>query len=70
MPRTARFIIPDYCYHVLNRGNKKAQIFHEAADYEQFLALIHCAQERLRVPILSGCLMPNHLSPRGPAVGR
>jgi len=60
MPRTARFIIPDCCYHVLNRGNKKAQIFHEAADYEQFLAMIHCAQERLRVPILSACLMPNH----------
>jgi putative transposase len=60
MPRTARFIIPDYCYHVLNRGNKKAQVFHEAADYEQFLALIHCAQERMRVPILSACLMPNH----------
>ena len=60
MPRTARFIIPDYCYHVLNRGNKKAHVFHEAADYDQFLALIYRAQERLRVPILSACLMPNH----------
>jgi len=61
MPRTARFIIPDCCYHVLNRGNKKAQVFHEAADYDQFLALLYRAQERLRVPILSACLMPNHL---------
>ena len=61
MPRTARFIVADCCYHVLNRGNKKARIFHEAADYEQFQALIHRGQQRLRVPILSACLMPNHL---------
>src|SRR5688572_2051474 len=60
MPRTARFIIADCCYHVLNRGNKKAQVFHEAADYQQFLALLHRAQERLQVPIISACLMPNH----------
>jgi len=60
MPRTARFIVPEYCYHVLNRGNKKARVFHETADYEQFLALIHNAQNRLHLPILAACLMPNH----------
>jgi putative transposase len=60
MPRTARFIVADCCYHVLNRSNKKARIFHEAADYEQFQALVHDAQERHPVPILSACLMPNH----------
>jgi putative transposase len=60
MPRTARFIVANYCYHVLNRSNKKAQIFHERADYEQFLALIHGAQQRIHVPILAACLMPNH----------
>ena len=61
MPRTARFIVEDCCYHVINRANKKAQIFHEAGDYEQFLALIHRAQARIRVPLLAACLMPNHL---------
>jgi putative transposase len=60
MPRTARFIVANYCYHVLNRANKKARIFHAAEDYEQFLALIHLAQERIRMPILAACLMPNH----------
>jgi putative transposase len=60
MPRTARFIVANYCYHVLNRSNKKARVFHERADYEQFLALIHRAQERVHVPILAACLMPNH----------
>ena len=60
MPRTARFIVPNYCYHLLNRSNKKARIFHERADYEQFLAVIHGAQQRRYVPILAACLMPNH----------
>jgi putative transposase len=60
MPRTARFIVANHCYHVLNRSNKKARIFHERADYEQFLALIHRAQQRIQVPILAACLMPNH----------
>jgi putative transposase len=50
-----------YCYHVLNRGNKKARVFHERADYEQFCALIARAQSRLGLPILAACLMPNHV---------
>jgi REP-associated tyrosine transposase len=53
-------MVANYCYHVLNRSNKKARIFHERDDYEQFLALIHRAQQRVHVPILAACLMPNH----------
>jgi putative transposase len=60
MPRTRRFIHAGCCYHVINRGNKKAKIFHHADDYSQFLAALHLAQERIRVPILAACLMPNH----------
>jgi putative transposase len=60
MPRTARFIVADHCYHILNRGNHKARVFHEPADYEQFLALIRLAQQRVHVPLLAACLMPNH----------
>jgi putative transposase len=61
MPRTARAIIPGHCYHLLNRANKRAQVFHTDEDYSQFLALIARAQERLHLPILALCLMPNHL---------
>lgn len=61
MPRTGRYIVPGYCYHLINRGNKKARVFHEQADYEQFLALVHKAQARVELPILAMCLMPNHL---------
>jgi putative transposase len=61
MPRTARAIAAEYCYHVLNRGNKQARIFHEPADFAQFQSLIVRAQERLELPILAACLMPNHV---------
>ena len=61
MPRTARSIVGGYCYHVLNRANKRAPVFHERADYEQFFALVARAQSRLALPILAMCLMPNHV---------
>jgi putative transposase len=60
MPRTRRFIHAGCCYHVINRGNKKARIFHHEDDYAQFLAAVHRAQERVEIPILAACLMPNH----------
>jgi len=60
MPRTSRFVVANYCYHVLNRSNKKARIFHSSGDYDQFLAAVHLAQQRVHVPILAACLMPNH----------
>jgi putative transposase len=60
MPRTRRFIHAGCCYHVINRGNRKARIFHHADDYAQFLAALHLAQQRIEVPILAACLMPNH----------
>jgi putative transposase len=61
MPRTARAIVPGHCYHLLNRANKRAQIFHTDEDYSQFLALLARAQERLELPVLALCLMPNHV---------
>jgi putative transposase len=61
MPRTARSIVADCCYHVLNRSNKKARIFHEPADFAQFQMLIARAQDRLMLPLFAACLMPNHV---------
>jgi putative transposase len=61
MPRTARAIVGGYCYHVLNRANRRAEVFHGRADYEQFCTLIARAQARLPLPILAMCLMPNHV---------
>ncbi|MBN8280040.1 MAG: transposase [Gammaproteobacteria bacterium] len=60
MSRTARHIVPGLCYHVLNRGNNRATVFHDPADFEDFIALARDAQDRQPLPILAACLMPNH----------
>jgi len=60
MPRTARADSGGVCYHVLNRGNGRAEVFHKPEDYEAFLRLIPLANERLPLRVLGYCLMPNH----------
>jgi putative transposase len=61
MPRALRIILANECYHLINRGNQKARLFHNAADYEAFLQYIREAQQRVALPLLSICLMPNHM---------
>lgn len=60
MPRTARASAADSCYHVLNRGNGRAEVFHKPDDYDAFLALLGETQARLPMRVLGWCLMPNH----------
>ncbi|MDR3634772.1 MAG: transposase [Isosphaeraceae bacterium] len=60
MPRTARASAGNYCYHVLNRGNGRATVFHDDADYESFIELIGEASDRLPMRVLAFCLMPDH----------
>lgn len=61
MPRPRRMIYADQCYHVLNRANRGAEIFHEPADYSAFIALMVKAQEQVDLRIMAACLMPNHI---------
>lgn len=60
MPRTARASVADYCYHVLNRGNGRAEVFHKPEDYDAFLSAVGDACQRLPMRVLGYCLMPNH----------
>lgn len=61
MPRTARSIVPGLCYHVINRANNKARIFHDNADYAAFTGFMAEAQRRFGASLLAACLMPNHV---------
>lgn len=69
MPRTARASVGGVCYHVINRGNNRLEVFHKPEDYEAFVALMSEACERVSMRVLAYCLMPNHfhlvLWPRG-----
>jgi putative transposase len=61
MPRPPRQIFANECYHVLNRANRRAEVFHEPADYAAFIHLTAKAQLRIDMPVLAACLMPNHV---------
>jgi putative transposase len=60
MPRTARASAADYCYHALNRGNGRAEVFHKAGDFEAFAGMIAAASARLPMRVLGYCVMPSH----------
>ena len=60
MPRTARASAGNLIYHVLNRGNGRAAVFHSDGDYAAFLRLIADACGRVPMRVLAACLMPNH----------
>jgi putative transposase len=60
MPRTARASEAGYCYHVLNRGNARSEVFHKEGDYEAFLRAVGESSVRLPMRLLAYCLMPNH----------
>ena len=69
MPRTARASAGGFCYHVLNRGNARAEVFHKPPDSDAFLAALAEAAGRIPMRLLGYCLMPNHFHlvvwPRG-----
>lgn len=60
MPRRARSIQGGLVYHVLNRANARATLFHTQDDYAAFERVLDQAYKRLPLRILSYCVMPNH----------
>jgi putative transposase len=48
------------CYHVINRGNARRQVFSKDGDYEAFLKALGHACVEIPMPVLGFCLMPNH----------
>jgi putative transposase len=69
MPRTERASVGGVCYHVINRGVARLEVFHKDADYRAFLDMMAEGNARLPMRLLGLCLMPNHfhlvLRPRG-----
>jgi len=55
--RTARGGI---CYHVINRGNGRANVFHKPEDFAAFERILSLACERFNMRLLGWVLMTNH----------
>ena len=61
MGRPHRLALAGYVYHVLNRDNGRAPIFHKDGDFEAFEHILGQAVEHVPgIRLLSYCLMPNH----------
>ncbi len=63
------------CYHVLNRGNGRTDLFHKPADFDAFVKVLAEGLDRYAVDLFAWCLMSNHwhlvLRPRkSEALGR
>jgi len=48
-------------YHVINRGNNRAPVFHDDEDYVAFLRAIDDLKQRRPFAFYGYCLMPNHV---------
>jgi putative transposase len=60
MPRIPRGQVGGHAYHILNRGNGGATIFHKEGDFAAFLDLLIAANRKFPVKVLCLCLMSNH----------
>lgn len=61
MPRKARLLIEDACYHIVNRGNQKQTIFQAKEDYEKYLEILRHYKKKYNLKLYAYCLMPNHI---------
>src|ERR1043166_6801488 len=61
MPRQARIIIPDAPHHVIQRGNRRQDVFFDDEDYRLYLSLLRQACMETGIAVLAYCLMTNHV---------
>jgi putative transposase len=60
MARLPRLTVPGYPHHIIQRGNNRQLTFHDAADYQLLLDLLHEYANREKVAIHAYVLMGNH----------
>jgi putative transposase len=61
MPREARMVMDNACYHIITRGNNRVPIFKDESDYEKYLKLVKKYKERFDFKLYGWCLMNNHV---------
>lgn len=61
MARLPRISAAGYPHHVIQRGNNRQAIFHDAADRERYLALLREIAAAQGIAVHAYALMPNHV---------
>ena len=61
MPRPPRPLGDRIVYHVINRGNNRAPVFHTEGDYAAFLDALRGLKRTRPFELYGYCLMPDHV---------
>jgi putative transposase len=61
MPRIGRAVAAGFPHHVIQRGNNREHVFFDAKDRKQYLALLKKYSVKWESPVMSYCLMSNHI---------
>lgn len=61
MPKVARQIVPSMPHHVIQRGNRRQDVFFETEDYRMYLALVREQSDFGDFSVHAYCLMQNHV---------
>ena len=61
MPRIARIIAEGFPHHIIQRGNRRQEVFFSDKDYQTYLNLLSAHSKLFNLEILCYCLMPNHV---------
>lgn len=61
MPRQARLIMDNVCYHIITRGNQKQTVFRDENDCRTYPKFVFKYKERYKFKIYGWRLMNNHV---------
>jgi len=61
MPRKARNLVKNGCYHVITRGIDQMETFHCDEDRRKYLHLLHKYKRKYKFKLYAWCPMPNHV---------
>jgi len=60
MARIARIVVPKYPHHIVQRGNRRQDVFFSDEDHLYYIELLKKSCERYGVNIWAYCLVTNH----------
>lgn len=61
MARMARVVVPGQAHHVIQRGNRRQNVFFNAEDKDRYLVILKDQLNRFNVKLWAYCLMDNHV---------
>jgi len=61
MPRSSRFVAPGVAHHITQRGVARQVVFRTRLDRRVYLGLLRDQARLAELPILTYCLMSNHI---------